>query len=146
MSCKPTPTDSSMLSGASVASNATKQAATIGMHHPAIYPHRLANGRSWLAPELAQLELNSACGQRLQRRRLATYRWALQSGRLAYLGPEDGWEMLEAMERRKRLREYYHRKKELREEMRRIPAGTVGVVSSLRSVRKPRRSTTSAEA
>ena len=91
------------------------------MPHPIIYPHRLANGRSWLAPELAQLELSSARGQRLQRRRLATYRWAVQSGRLAHLEPEDGWEMLEAMERRERLREYYHRKKKLREEMRGYP-------------------------
>ena len=91
------------------------------MHHPILHPHRLAGGRSWLCPELSQLEMNSARGRRLQRRRLAAYQSAVQSGRLAHLEPEDGWEMLEAMERRERLREYYHRKKELREEMRGYP-------------------------
>jgi hypothetical protein len=108
-----------------------------------ICPRRLPHGRSWLCPELSQLELSSPRGLRLRRRRLALYRWAVQSGRLADLEPEDGWEMLEAIERSDRQREYYYRRMKLSEELRNDPllAEAVGLGESqgTSSLRPPRR-------
>jgi hypothetical protein len=85
--------------------------------HPTLYPHLMPNGRSWLLPEVPQVELSRPANARKLKARWKMYQWAVESGTIATMPSWAGWNYLEMLARTDR-KEQIRREREALRKMR----------------------------